>query len=92
MKLFAQFGIFIALFLYAILFYSSYKISRTSLYRQRIAIAVALLVSSISYPVFGIPVFTAFWFYGLFCYGEDELPDEDAEEEPEEDELYEITT
>ena len=91
-KLFAQFGIFIALFLYAILFYSSYKISRTSLYRQRIAIAVALLVSSISYPVFGIPVFTAFWFYGLFCYEEDELPDEDAEEEPEEDELYEITT
>jgi hypothetical protein len=30
------------------------------------ALFVIFLISSISYPLFLIPVFTAFWLYGLF--------------------------
>lgn len=91
-KIFSQYGIFIGLLLYAILFYSSYKISRTCWVRQRFAFAIALLVSSISYPVFGIPLFTAFWLYGLFCYEEDEIIAEETEyaEYAESDDIYEI--
>ncbi len=72
-KIFGQYGIFIGFFLYVLLFYSSIKISRTCWFQQRIAIATALLLSSLSYPVFCIPIFTAFWLYGLFCYKEDEI-------------------
>lgn len=85
-KIFSQYGIFIGLFLYVLLFYSSIKISRTCWFQQRLAYAVALLVSSLSYPVFCIPIYTAFWLYGLFCYEEDEIATDDSEEEDEEDE------
>ena len=83
-KTLSQYGIFIGFLLFALLFYSSAKISRTCWYQQRFAFAVALLVSSLSYPVFCIPIFTAFWLYGLFCYEEDEIAI-DAEEIYEED-------
>ena len=66
-KIFSQYGIIIGLLLYALLFYSSYRISLTCRHQQKFIFAVALIVSSISYPVFSIPVFTAFWLYGLFC-------------------------
>ena len=71
-KIFSHFGIFIGFMLYIILFYSSIKISKTFWYQRRLAFAVTLILSSISYPIFTIPIFTAFWFYGLFCYEEDE--------------------
>ncbi|MBO7067798.1 MAG: hypothetical protein J6W52_03835 [Bacteroidaceae bacterium] len=86
-KIFAQYGFFIGFYLYVLLFYSSIKISRTCWFRQKFAFAVALLGSSLSYPVFCIPIFTAFWFYGLFCYEEDEIAI-DAEETYEEDDEY----
>ena len=66
-KIISQYGINIGMFLYALLFYSSYRISMTFNHQQRVIFAVALIASSISYPVFSIPVFTAFWLYGLFC-------------------------
>jgi hypothetical protein len=72
-KIFSHFGIFIGFMLYIILFYSSFKISKTFWYQRRLAFAVALILSSISYPIFTIPIFTALWFYGLFCYEEDEF-------------------
>ena len=71
-KTLSQYGIFIGLFLYIILFFSSIQISKTFWYQRRLAFAVTLILSSISYPIFTIPIFTAFWFYGLFCYEEDE--------------------
>lgn len=86
-KTLSQYGIFIGFLLFALLFYSSAKISRTCWFLQRIAIATALLLSSLSYPVFCIPIFTAFWLYGLFCYEEDEIAI-DAEEIYEEDGEY----
>lgn len=78
-KTFSQYGIFIGLFLYTILFFSSVKISQTCWHPQKYAAAVMLLFSSISYPIFCIPVFTAFWLYGLFCYEEDEIDADDLE-------------
>lgn len=88
-KIISQYGIFIGLFLYIILFYSSIKISGVFLYPQKVAVAIILLLSSISYPIFCIPIFTAFWFYGLFCYEEDELTEDDIEF-MESEEHYEI--
>ena len=67
-KIFSQNGIFIGLFLYILLFYSSIIAGQTYLNRHKFALAMVLLFSSISYPIFGIPIYTAFWFYGLFCY------------------------
>ena len=72
-KILSQYGIFMGFLLYALLFYSSIKISRTCWYQQKFAFAVVLLVSSLSYLVFCIPIFTAFWLYGLWGYEEDEI-------------------
>lgn len=69
-QIFGHYGIFIGLLLYIILFYSSIQISKTFRYQKRIALAIVLVLASISYPIFSIPIFTAFWFYGLFCYKE----------------------
>ena len=88
-KIFSQHGIFIGLFLYLILFYSSFKISQTCWYQKKSAFAIMLLLSSISYQIFCIPIFTAFWLYGLFGYEEDEINEEDMEYLETED-IYEV--
>ena len=72
-KVLSQYGIFIGLFLYIILFFSSYKISQTCRYQQKYVVAIILLFSSVSYTIFCIPIYTAFWLYGLFCYNEGEI-------------------
>lgn len=78
-KILSQYGLCIGLFLYLLLFYSSIKIGQTYWYQHRFAFAMILLLSSISYPIFGIPVFTAFWLYGLFRSEEDVFYEEDVE-------------
>lgn len=78
-KILSQYGIFIGLFLYIILFFSSFKISHTCLHPQKFAVAIMLILSSISYPIFCIPIFTAFWLYGFFGYEEDEINEVDLE-------------
>ena len=70
-KILSQYGIFVGLLLYAILFFSSFKICRLFKNQNRIVFAVAILLSSLSYSIFTIPVFSAFWLYGLFCYDKD---------------------
>jgi len=67
-KIFSQYGIFVGLYLYFLLFYSSFKAGNTYLNRHKFALAIIILLSSISYNIFGVPIFTAFWFYGLFCF------------------------
>ena len=71
-KTLSQYGAFVGVLLYLILFYSSFKISRLFSYQRNYAFVLALLLSSISYVVFSIPMFTAFWLYGLFCYNDNE--------------------
>ena len=66
-KILSQYGIFVGIFLYIILFFSSLRISRACRHRKRFALAIMLILASISYPIFSIPIFTAFWLYGLFC-------------------------
>jgi hypothetical protein len=85
-KILSQYGAFIGLLLYIILFFSSIKISRTFPYQRGLAFALALLLCSVSYVVFTVPIFTAFWLYGLFCYEEDEITIEDGDEIAIEDE------
>lgn len=67
-KILSQYGIFIGILLYSILFFSSIEISRLFQHQRKFAFVLAQLLCSISYPVFSIPVFTAFWLYGLFDY------------------------
>ena len=88
-KILSQYGIFMGLILYAILFHSSIKISRTFWLQRRFALALTILFSSISYNIFTTPIFTAFWLYGLFYYKEDEI-DYEAPEDSELDDYDEI--
>lgn len=67
-KILSQYGAFVGILLYLILFYSSFKISRLFTNQRKFAFALAFLLCSVSYPIFSIPIFTAFWLYGLFCY------------------------
>ena len=70
-KILSQYGAFIGMLLYFILFYSSIKISRLFPYQRKFCFALALMLCSVSYPIFVVPIFTAFWLYGLFCYKDD---------------------
>lgn len=67
-KILSQYGAFIGLLLYVILFYSSIKISKIFPHGRKLDFALAILLCNVSYVVFTVPVFTAFWLYGLFCY------------------------
>jgi hypothetical protein len=70
-KILSQYGAFIGMLLYFILFYSSIKISRLFPHQRRFVFALALMLCSVSYSIFVVPIFTAFWLYGLFCYKDD---------------------
>lgn len=61
----SQYGIFLGLFIYYLLFHSSFCISKQFKYNKKYVLAICLILSSISYPIFGIPIFTTFWFYGF---------------------------
>lgn len=65
-KQISMFGIFLGLFFYLCLFRSSTGFGRDSIRPNRYALFVIMLLSSVSYIVFLEPLFTAFWFYGLF--------------------------
>lgn len=80
-KIFSQYGLIMGIIIYMILLYSSIKISKTSKVRSSLAIFLTLLLSSISYPIFCIPVFMSFWMYGLFGHEEDELEETEGDAE-----------
>lgn len=66
LRIFGQYGIPLGLFLYILAFMSSVCISKKMPHHSNLAFFVWLLFSSVSYVIFTIPVFTAFWLYGLF--------------------------
>lgn len=70
LKMFGQHGIPLGIILYIILYQSSAALGRDFKVR-RIALFAIFLISLTSYPLFTVPVFTAFWFYGLFRREED---------------------
>ena len=96
LKIFGQYGIPLGLFFYLLLYKSSARIGREHGVNKG-ALFVIFLISCVSYPLFLIPVFTTFWFYGLFrkdipieyikAKSEDTKSDEetDSEEEIEEE-------
>lgn len=67
-KLFGWFGIFIGVFLYWILYESSKYIAYSYGWKKQQAVAIFLCVvlSSISYVIYSVPIFTTIWFYGYF--------------------------
>lgn len=65
LKIFGQFGIPLGIFLYFILYLSSARLGSEFKVRKG-AFFITMIIISISYPVFTYPIFTAFWFYGLF--------------------------
>lgn len=73
-KLFGWFGIFIGAFLYWILYESSKYIAYSYGWKKQqvVAIFLCIVLSSISYVIYTVPIFTTIWFYGYFTK-EDEL-------------------
>ena len=65
LKIFGQYGIPLGLLLYFFLYKSSARIGKEYGVNKG-ALFVIFLISSIFYPLFLIPVFSAFWLYGLF--------------------------
>ena len=65
LKIFGQYGIPLGLLFYFFLYKSSARIGKEYGVNKG-ALLVIFLISSISYPLFLIPVFSAFWLYGLF--------------------------
>ena len=65
LKLFGQHGIPLGLVFYFLLYKSSVRIGKEH-ESNKVGLFVIILISSVSYVVFLVPVFTAFWFYGLF--------------------------
>ncbi len=70
LRMFGQYGIPLGIFLYIILFHSSVILGREFKVRK-IALFTIYLISLTAYGFFIAPVFTAFWFYGLFRKEED---------------------
>lgn len=69
-KIFGQFGIPLAILLFIILYRSSAALGREFKVRK-IALFAIFLVFLVSYGFFTVPVFMAFWFYGIFLKEED---------------------
>lgn len=61
----SQFGIFFGFMLYFFLYKSSTVISREDSF-HKLGFFICVILLSISYPVFGIPIYTAMWLYGNF--------------------------
>lgn len=72
LRIIAMYGIPFGLLLYFFLYKSSAALGREFKVRKGALFAIIIL-SSFSYDIFLVPVFMAFWFYGLFRKEEDLL-------------------
>lgn len=77
-KIPAMYGIFLGTFFFVILFISSKRLAEDSSEKRNVGLFIVFCMSAISYQVLSIPIFTTFWFYGLFAnreitYNEDEM-------------------
>ena len=78
-KLLAQYGIPLGVFLYFLLFISSFRLNKDFPEVSKVGLFFTFIVCSISYAMFTIPIFTAFWFYGIFY--KDEKEEEEKKKE-----------
>lgn len=88
LKVIGHFGIPLALFFYIILLLSSIKLSKQLGKGSKSTLFWVIILSSISYNVFCVPIFMAFWMYGIFT---DELDEEEYEEIEEDEDLQEAS-
>lgn len=65
-KILGMFGLPLGLYFFYILYRSSLKMARNSNEQRQFSLFILLCLSAISYQIFTIPIFTTFWFYGLF--------------------------
>lgn len=65
-KILSSYGIFLGLFFFLILYKSSVTIANECYEKRSIGLFFIFILSAISYQVLAIPIFTSFWFYGLF--------------------------
>lgn len=80
MQMLSQYGLFLGLFFYTILFKSSRTIG-TLFFTNKHGFFICTILSLFSYPLFIRPLFTAFWLFGIFNDGKsDYLLEEDIVE------------
>lgn len=72
LKLIGQLGIPLALLLYFILYKSSAALGRDFKIRKGTLFAI-MIIFCVSYSLFTVPIFTAFWLYGIFRKEDDLL-------------------
>lgn len=65
-KVLSSYGLILGVVFFYILFVSSIKIANSSPIKRKSALILIICLSAISYPILSIPIFTSFWFYGLF--------------------------
>ena len=65
-KILSMYGIPLGAYFFYILFCSSLAIAKRSNQQRALGLMILLCLSSISYNIFTIPVFTSFWFYAFF--------------------------
>lgn len=66
LQLLGMFGIILGTYIYYLLFKSSIILNQRKVDLRKYSIFFIIILSSISYPIFGLPLFTAFWLYGYF--------------------------
>lgn len=69
LKVLSNYGLILGMFFYYILYKSSNIFGK--FYHKNSPIMLCLLISSISYSIFTIPVFTSFWLYSYFIKNND---------------------
>ena len=65
-KILGMYGFILGIFFFIILFLSSRKLAEDSYEKRTWGLAILICLSAISYQILSIPIFTTFWFYGVF--------------------------
>lgn len=65
-KIWGMYGLILGTYFFYLLFVSSVKLSKQSHEKRKLGLFILFCMSAISYQILSIPVFTTFWFYGIF--------------------------
>ena len=65
-RILSSYGILLGLFFFFILIKSSIQLARDSCEKRTFGLFFLLCLCAISYQILSIPIFTTFWFYGVF--------------------------
>lgn len=68
LKTFGQYGLLLGAYIFSLLFISSRLLSKNKTNNRKYALAILLMICSVSYGFLESAVFMTFWFYGAFGY------------------------